>query len=95
MVAGLLRCPPTATFAIVKAGALLGDGTVVGPDHRACADLRSASQCRCTAMVGYRQVQVIAATSGASGVTIRGLGMFSEFGGAVHGSTHTPGSSRS
>ncbi len=44
---------------------------------------------------GYRQVQVIEATSGASGVTIRGFGMFSEFGDAVHGSTHTPASSMS
>ena len=43
----------------------------------------------------YRQVQVIEATSGASAVTIRGFGMFSEFGGAVHGSTHTPASSLS
>jgi hypothetical protein len=32
-------------------------------------------------MAGYRQVQVIEATSGASGVTTRGFGMFSEFGG--------------
>jgi hypothetical protein len=43
----------------------------------------------------YRQVQVIVAMSGASGVTMRGFGMFSEFGGAVHGSTHTPASSMS
>jgi hypothetical protein len=43
-------------------------------------------------MAGYRQVQVIEATSGASGVTTRGFGMFSEFGGAVHGSTQTPAS---
>jgi hypothetical protein len=40
-------------------------------------------------MPSYRQVQVIEATSGASGVTIRGFGMFSEFGGAVHGSPQT------
>jgi hypothetical protein len=46
-------------------------------------------------LTGYRQVQVIVATSGASGVTMRGFGMFSEFGGAVHGSTHTPASSMS
>jgi hypothetical protein len=46
-------------------------------------------------MAGYRQVQVIMATSGASGVTILGFGMFSEFGGAVHGSMHTASSSLS
>ena len=43
----------------------------------------------------YRHVQVIEATSGASGVTMRAFGMFREFGGAVHGSTHTPSSSKS
>lgn len=43
----------------------------------------------------YRQVQVIDATSGASGMTMREFGMFKEFGGAVHGSTHTPASSMS
>ena len=43
----------------------------------------------------YRHVQVIEATSGASGVTMRPFGMFREFGGAVHGSTHTPSSSMS
>ena len=41
------------------------------------------------------QVHVMDATSGASGVTIRGFGIFREFGGAVHGSTHTPASSMS
>ncbi len=50
---------------------------------------------RSAVMASYRQVQVIEATSGASGVTIRGFSMFSEFGGAVHGSTHTPASSMS
>lgn len=44
---------------------------------------------------GYRHVQVIVAARGASGVTILGLGRFSEFGGAVHGSTQTPASSLS
>jgi hypothetical protein len=43
----------------------------------------------------YRHVQVIEVTSGASGVTMRAFGMFREFGGAVHGSTHTPSSSKS
>jgi hypothetical protein len=47
------------------------------------------------ALASYRQVHVIEATSGASGVTMRGFGMFKEFGGAVHGSTHTPSSSMS
>ena len=49
----------------------------------------------CATMVSYRQVQVIDARSGASGVTMRGFGMFREFAGAVHGSTHTPASSMS
>jgi hypothetical protein len=47
------------------------------------------------ALASYRQVHVIEATSGASGVTMRAFGMFREFGGAVHGSTHTPSSSMS
>ena len=37
-----------------------------------------------------RQAQVIAAFSGCAGVTRVGLAMLSEFGGAVHGSTHIP-----
>jgi hypothetical protein len=45
--------------------------------------------------LSYRQVQIMDATSGASGVTMCGFSMFREFGGAVHGSTHTPASSMS
>ena len=91
--ARLLSYSPTGAFAIVE-NALFGSGW--GAATRLIITLALTALGHSVPLRGgdgYRQVQVIEVTSGASGVTIRGFGMFSEFGGAVHGSTHTPASS--
>jgi hypothetical protein len=59
--------------------------------HERCGAARASSRLA----RHYRHVQLIEATSGAPGVTMRAFGMFREFGGAVHGSTHNPSSSKS
>ena len=64
-------------------------------DQSSCSSSIDWHSAKVAKDLGYRQVQVIEATSGASDLTIRGFGMFSEFGGPVHGSTHTPASSMS